>query len=113
MAVVALVRDVLADVVQQRRVLEHLAVVVVEPVQLAQLVEELEREHRRRGASAPRGHEQRRASAMHRRPPHRERVVGPVVGIVAADRVEHDALAQRPVAHGELVDLEQLHRDGS
>ena len=41
-AVVVLVRDVLADVVQQRRVLEELAVVVAQVVQLAGLVEQLE-----------------------------------------------------------------------
>ena len=45
-AVVAVVRDVLADVVQQRGVLEELAVVVVEAVELAGLVEELEAELR-------------------------------------------------------------------
>ena len=40
--VVAHARDVLADVVQQRGVLEDLAVVRVEPVQRARLVEEAE-----------------------------------------------------------------------
>ena len=44
--VVSLARNVLADVVQQRRVLEHLAVVVVELVQRARLVEQAQRETR-------------------------------------------------------------------
>ena len=47
-AVVALAGHVLADVVQQRRELEHLAVAVAEPVQLGGLVEQPQREARRR-----------------------------------------------------------------
>ena len=61
--VVTVVRDVLADVVQQRGVLEQLPVVVVEAVELAGLVEQLEAQlgdlagvglgPRRTGAPAP------------------------------------------------------------
>ena len=42
----------------------------------------------------------------------RVRVVGPVGGIVTPDGVEHDAFAERPLADGELVEVEQLHRGG-
>ena len=45
-AMVTLARDVLADVVEEHRVLEHLAVVGAEAVQLLGLVEQLEREPR-------------------------------------------------------------------
>ena len=42
----------------------------------------------------------------------RARVVGPVVGIVDLHRVEHDALAQRPVARDHLGDLEHVEDRG-
>ena len=92
------------------RVLEQLAVVVVEAVQLAELVEELEREARD-VAGVLLGPRAAAGERLHRRAADRERVVGPVGRVVAADRVEHDALAERPLADGHLLDLEELHRD--
>ena len=109
--VVAVVRDVLADVVEERGVLEQLAIVVVEPVQLAGLVEQLEAELRD-VARVRLGPREATGERLHRRAPDRARIVGPVDRVVATDRVEHDALAQRPLADRELVDLEQLHRGG-
>ena len=47
---------------------------------------------------------------LHRRAPDRAWVVGPVVGVVATDRVEHDPFAQRPLADRHLLEAEQLHR---
>ena len=81
--VVALARDVLADVVQQRRELEHLAVVGAEPVQRLRLVEQAQREPRDvRGVLvvgvAPAREAGDRGAAQ------RARIVGPVVGIVRA-----------------------------
>ena len=91
------------------RVLEQLAVVGAEPVQLLGLVEELERELGDL-ARVLLGDVAAAGEALHRRPPDRARVVGPVGGVVVADGVEHDALAQRPLADGQLVEVEQLHR---
>ncbi len=92
MAVVARARHVLADVVEQRRVLEQLAVGVAESVQSRGGVEQLECEQRhlsrvRLGPVAPAG------ETVHRLAPDRTRVVGPVAGVVAPDRVEHDPFA--------------------
>ena len=111
MAVVALARHVLADVVQERGVLEHLAVGVAELVQVERLVEQAEREpchvrgvRRRRSRSGGRGRRPQRGAAPAGRPTSRR--------VVAAHRVEHDAFAQRPVARGQPVEAEQLERDG-
>ena len=109
MAVVPLVGDVLADVVEEARVLEELAIVVGEAVELAQLVEQLEREHRdvtrvRLGPRAAAG------ERLDGGPPDRERIVGPVGRVVATDGVEDHPLAQGPLADREVLDLEELHR---
>ena len=82
-----------------------------ESVQLRRPVEELERERRdlagvRLGPVAAAGEADDRLAAD------RVRVVGPVVGLVAPDRVEHDALAQRPLRDGQRVEVELLHRGG-
>jgi hypothetical protein len=100
---------VLADVVQERRVLEQLAIVGVEPVQLRGLVEQLEREASDLPGmllreTAPPG------EPLDRCTPNGARVVGPVGGIVVPDGIEQDPLAQRPFADRHLVEVEHLHR---
>ena len=45
-----------------------------------------------------------------RGPAERARIVRPVVGVVRAHRVEHDPFAQRPVADGQGLDVEQVER---
>jgi len=110
-SVVPVVRDVLADVVQQGGVLEYLPVAGTEIMQLLGRVEQFEREASDLArvllgeAASPR-------QALHRRPPNRTRIVGPVGRIVVPDGVEQDAFAQRPLAHGHLVELAHLHGRG-
>ena len=110
--VVAAAGDVLADVVQQRGELEQLAVVGVEAVQLGGGVEEVERRASRPdGSAAPASCTGGRGSST----------ALPRMACGSSDqsagswrphRVEHDALAQRPLADRELVELERVHRGG-
>ena len=104
-AVMALAGDVLPDVVQQRREVEHLPIAGAEPVQRLRLVEELQREPRhllgvRKVGVAPARKTRDRSSTQ------RAGIVGPVVGVMGAHRIEHDPLAQRPVARGQTIELE-------
>src|SRR3954453_21615599 len=81
MAVVALARDVLTDVVQQRRELEHLAVTIAELVEFGRLVEQEHRQPRdlrgmrNIGVAAP-------GEARDGCAPKRSRIVGPVARVV-------------------------------
>ena len=109
-AVVALARHVLADVVQQRRELEHLAVAVAELVQLDGLVEQAAARAARRACVWATSELHRRARLATDARRSARGSSDQSLGIVAAHRVEHDALAQRPVAHGQPVELEQLER---
>ena len=110
--VVALARHVLADVVQQRRELEHLAVVVAETVQRARLVEQAQREardvlrvRRRRSRTGARGRRPRRGAARAgRRTSRRDR------GCCTASSTMPSRSAQSLVDH--LVELEHVEDRG-
>ena len=90
--------DVLADVVQERGVLEQLAVGGAEAVELARSRRTARATSVATWRACASAQLQRRAGSSTALAADRVRVVGPVGGIVAADRVEHDALAQRPLA---------------
>ena len=92
MAVVARVRYVFADVVEEGGVLEQLTLVRSEPVELLGRIEELERQHR----DLPRmslGPVATAAEALHRLAADRARITRCELRVTAADGVEHDALA--------------------
>ena len=110
MAVVPLVADVVADVVQQRGVLEPLALAVAEPVHAAQTVEQRQRQPRHllrvlRLPAAAFGQFERRAAAH----------VGNLVDLadvlaVALDEVEHQAFAQRQIAQRDVLGVERAQQ---
>ena len=110
--VMAFARDVLADVVEQGGVLEHLAIGVVELVQGLRLIEQAERQQRDLprvldiGTAPP-------SQAGDGGAAQRARVVRPVVGIVHAHRVEHDPLAESPVAGDHRVEVERRRRSST
>ena len=110
-ALMSLARHVLADVVQKGGELEHLAVAGTQLVQISGLVEQPQREIgnvpsvRDVGVAAS---GQTGNGGASQRP----WVIRPVGRVVASDGVEHDAFAQRPVAHCEIVEIEpsRTHR---
>ena len=106
MAVMPIVADVHADVVQQRRVLEPFALAIAEPVHAPRLVEDAERQLRDllrmlRPVSAPLAQLDDAAAAD----------VGVAfdfadAGAVPVDVVEHEAFTQCEIAEGEMLGAE-------
>ncbi len=106
----ALVADVVAHVVEQRRVLEPLALAIPEAVHRAQTVEHGECQARdlfrvRLFPAAPLGQFERRAAA------HVGNLVHlPDVLAVALDEIEHQTFAQREIAERDVLRFELLEQ---
>ena len=109
-AMVLVVADVDADVMQQRRVFQPLALLVLQPVHAARLVEHRHREARKPGPRAARSSCSVRPSSTTLRR-HVGIAIGPRdLGAVPVDVVEHQPFAQRQVAERDVLGA-QLAQD--
>src|SRR6266404_720968 len=109
MPVMPRVRNVIPDVVQQRRVLEPFALAIAETVAVDGLIEQ--RDGETRDLLAVPFLEVQPPAEVHHAAPARvgDRLVLLDLAPVPPDEIEHDTLAERPLARDELRQLEPPH----